>query len=518
MQTDHYYRLEPKPGDRDLQEGFHAAVFDPLWFLTRQWQMGEHQGENATSPVAVRYRLRQAPIRAPDGFAGDPRFDPAITPAEAIIESELNDWWTLGRRVRIGAAIAARAHLDPAVPANASLLFNHPPSPYDRFHGRFDGRALWQAGVGQDHAGPDETPPWEGPFTWQSEALAYSASFPSDTGRLDVPSHSGGRLDWYSAETPADAVPVQPAGEQQEQAVLASPFEYPGAPNSRWWQIENAAVDIGGYPPDPAHFPTMLLVDLIFSHGDDWFVFPVTANAANVVQLDVDVFDSFGNLYRNVAGAPPQWPGLLEPADWSLFRTTGQPHGLALWLTAANPLEGGVLEEVQFGLDEYSNRLWAVERRIDGQDVKQRTLAVTATPRLNDGVPPADRTKPREYAYVPSEGIVPYWHPYELEDGDGTRRFVLHGFADLSRATPVPMPYPQAEALLAGTPAARELHRVDPASVPANGLTIERRWMLARDITGRPVLWIQRQRKPLLSPPGRTVRFDVLEERCAPPP
>src|SRR5262245_12067317 len=156
MQTDHYYRLEPKPGDRDLQEGFHAAVFDPLWFLTRQWQMGEHQGENATSPVAVRYRLRQAPIRAPDGFAGDPRFDPAITPAEAIIESELNDWWTLGRRVRIGAAIAARAHLDPAVPANASLLFNHPPSPYDRLHGRFDGRALWQAGVGQDHAGPDE--------------------------------------------------------------------------------------------------------------------------------------------------------------------------------------------------------------------------------------------------------------------------------------------------------------------------------------------------------------------------
>ncbi|NNC02839.1 hypothetical protein HJC10_08225 [Corallococcus exiguus] len=516
MPFDQYHRLEPKPGDRDLQEGFHAAVFDPLWFLARQWQMGEHQGENATSPVAVRYRLRQSAIRAPDGFDGDTRFDPAITPAEAIIESELDDWWTMGRRIRIGAAIAERAHIDPEALESRPFLFDHPPSPYDRFHGRFDGRALWRSGIGQDLARPGERPPSEGPFTWQSEALSYEASFPSGAGRLDIPRHRGGRIDWHSAETPLNTIPAQPDGEEQEHVVFATPFEYPGAPHSRWWQIENASVDIGGYPPDPAHFPTMLLVDLIFSHGDDWFVFPVAANAANFVQLDVEVFDSFGNHYHNVPGDQPRWPGLMEPKDWSLFRTTGQPRGLALWLTAATPLEGGVLEEVQFGLDEYSNRLWAVERRIDGQDVMQKTEPSITTPRLNEGMPSADRTKPREYAYVPSDGVAPYWHPYELEEVAGARRFVLHGFADLSRATPVPMPYPQAEVLLAGTPAARELHRVDPATVPANGLTIERRWMLARDTCGRPVLWLQRQRKPRLSPPGRTVRFDVLEELRAP--
>jgi hypothetical protein len=513
MRTDHYHRLEPKAGDRDLQEGFHAAVFDPLWFLARQWQMGEHQGENATTPIAVRYRMQRSAIRPPEGFDGAARFNPAVTPAEAIIESEFDDWWTMGRRIRIGAAIAARANLDATDADNRRLLFDHPASPYDRFHGSFDGRALWRTGTAQQHASRDESPPADGPFTWQSDTLDYKTAFPCDAGRLDIPRHRGGRVDWHSAETAPGGVPAEPAGEQQEQVVLASPFEYPGAPHSRWWQIENAAVDIGGYPPDPAHFPTMLLVDLIFSHGDDWFVFPVTADAAGFIQLEVEVFDAFGNLYGNQRGAQPAWPGLLEPPHWSLFRTSGQPRGLALWLTAATPLEGGVLEEVQFGLDEYNNRLWALERRIDGQDVKERSLAADVSPRLNEGVPPADRTKPREYAYIPSDGIVPYWHPYELEDA---RRFVLHGFADLSRATPTPMPYPQAEVLLAGTPTERQLHRIVPATVPSGGLTVERRWMLARNTEAGPVLWIQRQRKPLLNPPGRTVRLDIMEERRTP--
>jgi hypothetical protein len=35
---------------------------------------------------------------------------------------------------------------------------------------------------------------------------------------------------------------------------------------------------------------------------------------------------------------------------------------------------------------------------------------------------------------------------------------------------------------------------------------------------GQPVLWIQRQRRSLLSPPARRLRFDVMEEANEPPP
>lgn len=512
MRIDRLRRLEPRPGDRDLQAGFEAAVFDPLWFLARQWQMGEHRGENATSPVAVHYTLHRSPMHPPEGFEGDQRFDPAVTPVEAIVESELDDWWTLGRRIRAGAAVTAALALDAASPENRDLVLEAPPAPYEGFDGRFDGRALWRANIGRTEFPPADTPPTEGPFSWQSEWLDYRATIPSDAGPLELPHHRGGRVDWHSAETPPGTPPAEPVATTEEQVVFPTPFEYPGAPHSRWWQIENAAVDIGGYPPDPAHFPTMLLVDMVFSHGDDWFIFPVTADAAALVRLELEVRDAFGMTYRNTEGPDPAWPGLRPPGDWSLFRTTGQPDGLALFLTAATPLEGHVLEEVQFGLDKYSNRLWAVERRLDGQPAEVRTRRDDPPPRLNVGVPGGDRTKPRGYAYIPADGIVPYWHPYELLEADGVRRFVQHGFADLSRTTPHPMPYPAAETLLAGTPEARVLHEVVPAAIPSNGLVIERRWMLARDTRGHPVLWLQRQRKPLLNPPGRTVRFDVLEE------
>jgi hypothetical protein len=70
------------------------------------------------------------------------------------------------------------------------------------------------------------------------------------------------------------------SGEPVKMEVYPTPRQYPGAPHSRWCQIEDAAVDIGGYPPDAAHFATTLLIDLIASHSDDWFVFPADAASA----------------------------------------------------------------------------------------------------------------------------------------------------------------------------------------------------------------------------------------------
>ena len=95
---DHYWRLEPHPQQRSFAAGFAAAVHDPVWFLARQWQMGEHHGENASTPVLVELDAIHTPIE-PSTLALD--LDPTTTPAEAIVEAERDDWWTIGRRVRI---------------------------------------------------------------------------------------------------------------------------------------------------------------------------------------------------------------------------------------------------------------------------------------------------------------------------------------------------------------------------------------------------------------------------------
>ncbi len=134
----------------------------------------------------------------------------------------------------------------------------------------------------------------------------------------------------------------------------------------------------------------------------------------------------------------------------------------------------------------------------------------TANPRLNTGKPTGDARQAREYAYVPAEGVAPYWHPYKILEEAAEHRLVQHRLVDLSREEPLLMPAPEAKVLQSNDP--DQLHWITPLAIPSNGIELERRWQLARDTRGNPVLWIQRQRRSLLSPPARRLRFDVMEE------
>ncbi len=72
-----YTRLEPQRPNVDFQEGVSARVADPVWFLARQWQLGEQHGEDASTPVVVQVEARRVPV----GQAGG---DPVRVPPEAI--------------------------------------------------------------------------------------------------------------------------------------------------------------------------------------------------------------------------------------------------------------------------------------------------------------------------------------------------------------------------------------------------------------------------------------------------
>ena len=101
MTWEHYRRLEPEPPSTDLQRGFAAEVADPLWMLGRQWQVGEHAGEDASSPVLVELQVAHTPLETVAGL------DPTLVPAEVILEGGTEDWWTIGRRIRVGRAVGA---------------------------------------------------------------------------------------------------------------------------------------------------------------------------------------------------------------------------------------------------------------------------------------------------------------------------------------------------------------------------------------------------------------------------
>ena len=44
-------RMEPDSRTTDLGNGIAARTADPLWFLTRQWQVNEFEGEDAGTPI-----------------------------------------------------------------------------------------------------------------------------------------------------------------------------------------------------------------------------------------------------------------------------------------------------------------------------------------------------------------------------------------------------------------------------------------------------------------------------------
>lgn len=491
-------RLEADPRLSDLARGFRAETADPVWFLGRQWQLGELQGEDASSPTGVRYRARQTPI---EPVHGQPDLDPRSVPAEAVVESEPGDSWTPGRRVRVGRAVARAAQAAGfPVPDDPALRLAGLPVPYDVLDGTGpDGRLLWQQRAALhlqvEWFGP-APPPAEPADLWDPAEFAYTTEFSAADTTMTLSRHDGGDLDWHSvdatgplgdATTPVDPVSVYPAR-----------LEYPGAPNPRWWQIEDAQVDLGGYPPDRSHFATLLLIDLVTSHSDDWFTFPVEAAPGSVVTLDeVVVTDSFGD----------EWV-VEPPTDWSLFATAGLDHrSLVLWATAATPLAGPVLDEVTIGIDEDANLVWAVERRIGG-----RSVATDPDP---DPEPPArlDASGRAGFAYRASTRVPRYWHPYVVQEIAGRRRFVQGRAADLSGPTAVLLPPPVSDLLHdPGSGGVHPVHQIEPAAIPQDGLRLERRAMLARGTDGQPVLWTQRRRQPLLTPPGLRLRFDTLEQ------
>jgi hypothetical protein len=85
-------RLEPQCSDADIDITTRARVFDPLWMMTRQWQVGEFQAEDAGSPVQARVRATNAPLtrchfgELSAANASAQGYDPTQAPLEAMVE------------------------------------------------------------------------------------------------------------------------------------------------------------------------------------------------------------------------------------------------------------------------------------------------------------------------------------------------------------------------------------------------------------------------------------------------
>jgi hypothetical protein len=84
-------RLEPITRDASMQRSLQAQVRDPLWFLARQYQMGEFLGDDAGSPVhaSVLAEFRNVTTyRAGDDDSKTQAIDQTLPPVETHVERE----------------------------------------------------------------------------------------------------------------------------------------------------------------------------------------------------------------------------------------------------------------------------------------------------------------------------------------------------------------------------------------------------------------------------------------------
>ena len=79
-------RLEGRPRTQSFDRALRAEVRDALWMLTRQWQIGEFQGDDAGSPFLAKLQLERTELTKyrPRDHAAEP-FDDRL-PLEAVVE------------------------------------------------------------------------------------------------------------------------------------------------------------------------------------------------------------------------------------------------------------------------------------------------------------------------------------------------------------------------------------------------------------------------------------------------
>ena len=411
-------RLETQPTAINLQAGLAAALADPLWLLSRQWQFNEFQGEDAGTPLRLKFEVQGVKVdafRAGTEVAApwQPIGDHDV-PLETRVEAE--PAWAGHARLRGEAGQHALRMASPAL--RAALLAAYPlalPVPSDPQADRagllwatlLDARSIDASAlaaelrplVGAD--GQLGAPPARlvlaiadvGPATamlsrwlrwldemlfegdpaqvsWQRSRMEYGFALKAGDTRLDAGEYTDGEVDWADFRATAIAAP-QGDAVRQTFAVASrhpTPVRYPGMPAERYWEFEDGQVNFAGAEAGVTDLLRMSVTEFALTFGNDWFLVPVRLPVGWIHRVsDFVVTDSFGvvasaNAIVNPNGS--QWTMYSVTPDVSL--QGGLDHALFLPDSLDGVLEGAVLEQTMLARDEMANLAWAIEHTVQG--------------------------------------------------------------------------------------------------------------------------------------------------------
>jgi hypothetical protein len=190
-----------------------------------------------------------------------------------------------------------------------------------------------------------------------------------------------GTLDWYSFDRNVEVsmgTTELELGEVETRTVVPAPVTLPGMPSHRFWEFEDAVIDLGALRPGATDLVSLLMVETVNGFGNDWFVIPLDLPVGSLSRSrSLVVTDTFGFSQLVLPSGHPDLGGPPTGRHaWCMFQLADQPSATSsegadepnaffLPATVVLPQEGPVLEEVMLLRDELANLAWAVERRLE---------------------------------------------------------------------------------------------------------------------------------------------------------
>ncbi len=478
-------RIEGRPRRTDFSRALKAEIRDPLWLLTRQWQFGEFEGDDAGSPVSAKLAWRTNGVTEVSVDGSTSPYNEAV-PLEAEVEALPVPWrqgdramqgqlrLSLGRRWRkmlastghggLAGAFAGEYALEPPTAGDAAdfPVTAHPGAWQflaASANRAIDGGALFEhledGGAASDNLGLADplrgdidalgtefrqairrqffTPDRTG-SAWRKQNLEYGATLSAPDhlagATLTTSQYRGGRLDWFHF----DATPAAggaSASPLQSTSFLPVGLEFEGMPHTRHWRFEEGSTNFGDIAPDTTDIAKLLLIEFGLVYANDWFLLPMELPTGSLTEIEgLTVTNVFGErlwIDRAVdAGGPTD--------AWRMFTLSDAgriDNRLFLPPTTPDSHESRPEEQVHFVRDEVSNMVWGIETIVplaDGVSRRGSETGLELHDRYQLEIGPAPAAPPEndaKVAYRLMTEVAEHWIPLLPVRVEGTDREIM---------------------------------------------------------------------------------------------
>jgi len=551
-----YNRLEASPRTADFTRSLKAEIRDALWMLTRQWQFGEFEGEDAASPVSAQILGRHTSMDKVQ-FPGNREFPYDVSvPLETQVEREV-----LGGGLFVAVQMAryfARLMRDNGLTVHFgrfSLKYKlqYAIDPNDRdglqlFRAvddqLFDGYKLY-GDIVTPHAVGTKFQKWlsdEGLSTpdrlkfdtiadqyktwfkrnysqpsgtampWLPSRLEYQFAVSSPTKVLNAEHYSEGHLDWYSFDlvsderSDANASHVATVAEENLVSFIPAPIAFKGMPNPRFWTMEENQIDFGKIDTTATGLLHLLLAEFGLIYSNDWFMLPYPLRINTLCEISgISILDVFGQytLVRPAGrGEGNGWQRWVMFRNFDAMSTNGDSNLFYLVPAVSKALEGEPLERVNFLRDEMANLVWAVENSVpsqagsgvSGDELARKSEAPETFAPFNASV---------LIRYVTGTTVPDNWIPFIPVHQGGSIREIRFQRAKM----------PKSKGPLGSLLTEKAApYYINEEEVPRSGVIVQRSFQRARWLNGKTYLWVGRSKTAGKGEGWSNLEFDQIRD------